>query len=80
MTHKARPIKEWLTQFGIGELFWQSPDLKPLQHLWYELQHPTSVPKLNCALVAEWEQIPAARFQNLVESLPRRVDAVTAAY
>ena len=30
-------------------------------------------------LVAEWKQVPTAMFQHLVESLPRRVEAVIAA-
>jgi hypothetical protein len=30
-------------------------------------------------LVAEWKQVPAAMFQHLVESILRRVEAVTAA-
>jgi hypothetical protein len=34
------------------------------------------VPDLTNALVAEWKQVPAAVFQHLVESLPRRVEAV----
>jgi hypothetical protein len=29
--------------------------------------------------MAEWKHIPAAMFQHLVESLPRRVEAVIAA-
>ena len=37
-------------------------------------QCPTSL-----MLVAEWKQVPAAMFQHLVESLPRRVEAVIAA-
>jgi hypothetical protein len=37
------------------------------------------VPDLTNSLVAEWKQVPAAIFQNLVESLPRRVEAVIAA-
>ena len=40
----------------------------------------TSVVHLTNALAAEWEQIPTARFQNLVESLSRRVEAVVAAF
>jgi hypothetical protein len=40
---------------------------------------PTSVPDLTNAFVAEWKQVPAAMFQHLVESLPRRVEAVIAA-
>jgi hypothetical protein len=30
-------------------------------------------------IVAEWKQVPAAIYQHLVESLPRRVEAVIAA-
>lgn len=37
---------------------------------------PTSVANFSNALMAEWEQIPAARFQNLVEKLPGSVEAV----
>ncbi len=47
--------------------------LGPIQHLWDELAHrmcarpcyPASVSDLTNAIVAEWEQIHAARFQNL---------------
>ena len=58
----------------------ESPDLNPIQHLWDELEqqlsyHSTSVLDLAYAFVAEWEQIPAARIQNLVESVCRRVAA-----
>ena len=37
------------------------------------------MPDLTNALVAEWKQIPTAMFHHLVESLPRRVEAVIAA-
>ena len=37
-------------------------------------QYPTSL-----MLLAEWKQVPAAMFQHLVESLPRKVKAVIAA-
>ena len=63
------------------------PDLNPIEHLWYELErqlrarpnHPTSVPDLTNALVAEWKKVSAAMLQHRVESLPRRVKAVIAA-
>ena len=63
----------------------QSPDL--IKHLWDELErrlrarhnHPTPVPNITNALVAECKEVPAAMFQHLVESLPRRVEAVIAA-
>jgi hypothetical protein len=37
------------------------------------------MPELTNALVAEWKEVPAAMFQHLVESLPRRMEAVIAA-
>ena len=86
--HKASSIQKWFVEIGVEELDWpaQSPD-NPSKHLWDELErplrarpyHPTSVPDLTNALVAEWKQIPAAMFQHQVESLPRRVEAIVAA-
>ncbi|XP_063805737.1 uncharacterized protein LOC134984009 [Pseudophryne corroboree] len=60
----------------------QSPDLKPIEHLWDELEQrlrarpspPT--PDLINALQNEWVQIPTETLQDLVESLSRRVVAV----
>ncbi len=50
-----------------------------LEHwLWVRPHHHTLVLDLINALVAEWERIPAARCQNLVETLKRRVEAVIA--
>ena len=84
--HKARSIQKQFVEIGLEELDWlaQSPDLNHIEHLWDLLERrlrarpncPTSVPNLTNALVAE---VPAAMFQHLVESLPRRVEAVIAA-
>jgi hypothetical protein len=73
----------------VEKLDWpaQSPDFNPIEHLRNELEcrlrarpnPPTSVPNLTNALVAEWKQVLAAKFQHLLESLPRRVEAVMAA-
>lgn len=38
--------------------------------------HPASLPHLPNVLVAEWEEIPATRFPNLVGSLTGRVDII----
>ncbi|ROJ24388.1 Growth arrest-specific protein 2 [Anabarilius grahami] len=40
---------------------------------------PTSLPDLTNALLEEWSKIPINTLLNLVESLPRRVEAVIAA-
>lgn len=61
----------------------QSLDL--IQHLLNELElyvrpsHPVSLTNITYAAMAEWEQISAARFPNLMESLKRTVGAVIAA-
>uniref|UniRef100_A0A3Q2D7V8 Tc1-like transposase DDE domain-containing protein n=1 Tax=Cyprinodon variegatus TaxID=28743 RepID=A0A3Q2D7V8_CYPVA len=87
--HKARSIKTWMTESGVDELDWpaQSPDLNPIEHLWDELERrlrarpsrPTSVCDLTNALLEEWSKIPINTLLNLVDSLPRRVEAVLAA-
>ena len=87
--HKARSIQKWFVKIGVEELDWpaHNTDVNPIKHLWVELErrlgakpyHPTSVPNLTNALVAVRKQIPATMFQHLVESLPRRVEAVIAA-
>uniref|UniRef100_A0A672YKD4 Tc1-like transposase DDE domain-containing protein n=1 Tax=Sphaeramia orbicularis TaxID=375764 RepID=A0A672YKD4_9TELE len=87
--HKARSIKTWMTESGVDELDWpaQSPDLNPIEHLWDELErrlrarpsHPTSVCDLTNVFLEEWSKIPMNTLLNLVDSLPRRVEAVIAA-
>jgi hypothetical protein len=87
--HKTRSIQKWFVKIGVEELDWpaKSPDLNSIEHFWVELErrlrakltYPTSVPNLTNALVAEWKHVPAAMFPHLVESLPRRVEAVIAA-
>lgn len=86
---KTSPLKKWLSQFGLEEhdSSAHSPDLNPIQHIWDELEHRLKarpyrpVADLTNVLVAAWEEIPAARFQKLVVSLLRNVEAViTAVY
>ena len=70
-----------MSGFGVEELDWpaQSPDLNLVGQLWDKLvcrlrarpSHPTSVPDLT--------NIPIDTLLNLVDSLPRRVEAVIAA-
>ena len=87
--HKARSIETWMSEFGVEELYWPAkiPALNPLEHLWNELEwrlraspsDPTSVPDLTNALLEEWSNIPIDTPLNLVDSLPRRVEASIAA-
>ena len=79
----VRSIQKYFVKISVEKHDWpaQSPGFNPIEHLWNELERrlrarpnrPTSMPNLTNALVA-----PAAMFQHLVESLPRRVEAVIA--
>ncbi len=62
----------------------QSPDLNPIEHLWVHLKkqlsaYPTPSNRINelweCTQ-QEWEAIEPAVVQNLIESMPRRVEEV----
>ena len=85
--HRARSIQKWFIEIGVEELDWPAKSPDPIKHLWDELERrlrarpnpPTSLPDLTNTLVMGWKQVPAALVRHLVERLPRRVEAVTAA-
>lgn len=62
----------------------QSPDLNPIEHLWQVLKQQLSqystIAKSESELLqrceAEWASIAPETCQNLIESMPRRVQAV----
>ena len=64
----------------------KSPDLKPLEHLWDDLDQrlrsrqpaPQILQELQQALEQEWGRIPQDRIRRLIESMPRRVRVVQA--
>lgn len=84
--HTTQKVKNWLKDNHIEVLKWpaQSPDLNPIEHLWWELKkrlaayetEPSSIHELWERVEREWEAIPAEVCLNLIESMPRRVAAV----
>ena len=70
-------------QCWIGQHSHQSPDLNPIEHLWYELErrlrkrsaHLKNLRELEKALQEEWERILPETYINLIESMPRRIEA-----
>ena len=62
----------------------QSPDLNPIEHLWgylksmlAEYEHPSSgIQELWKRIEEEWEKISVEECQKLIESMPRRIQAV----
>jgi transposase len=84
--HTSKKAKKWFQDNGIEVLKWpaQSPDLNPIEHLWdylkkklLEYEHPPKgMLELWERIEKEWNAIPASVCQNLIASMPRRMEAV----
>lgn len=82
--HTARSVKNWLDTHVENVLEWppQSPDLNPIEHLWDHLDGKirenviTNVGQLKSVIQKEWSEILADVTRNLVNSMPRRLQAV----
>ena len=85
--HVARICQDFLTNHNINPLDWPlySPDLSPIEHLWNEMDRrvrghrnaPATLDQLRAALLEEWENIPMRRINALMNSMHRRIRAVT---
>jgi hypothetical protein len=84
--HTSHQASKWFKQNNINVLKWpaQSPDLNPIEHLWYHLkwqlnayEHPPAgMHELWEQVQMEWDKIPKEVCRNLIESMPRRIEAV----
>jgi transposase len=84
--HTSKVVKDWLASNRIQVLKWpaQSPDLNPIENLWKELghrvgsrNHSNRVDLLQ-HLQEEWAKIPSDFLEKLIESMPRRCEAIIA--
>lgn len=86
--HTAQFVKDWLIYHAPRQLYSppQSPDLNIIEHVWEILQrrirkhHITSAQTLKNKLEEEWREISPAELENLVASMPRRLQAVVDAH
>lgn len=88
--HVARICTEFLEAEHVQVLDWPaySPDMSPIEHLWDALdrrvrqraQVPGNVRQLRAALQEEWNNIPQATIDNLVNSMRRRCVALRNAH
>lgn len=82
--HKAKIIQKYLERKNITTLDWpsQSPDLNPIENVWIFLdkqvadRNPQNENELFQVLEVGWINLPTDFLTNLVESTPRRCQAV----
>ncbi len=85
---KAQIISDWFlehdNEFTLFKWPPQSPDLNPIEHLWDVVEReihimdvqPTNLQQLRDAIMPIWTKISEECFQQIVESMPRRIKAV----
>jgi transposase len=84
--HKAKSVQSWLSEQPFSVLEWppQSPDLNPIEHLWAIVKRrlaqydnpPSGMVELWERIEEVWENIGAEECKSLVESMPKRIEAV----
>lgn len=82
--HTSKIVKEWLLYHTPKQLDHppQSPDLNPIEHLWEHLDRKIrmkeirSKDSLKSVIMEEWNKISREVTENLVNSMPRRLQAV----
>ena len=84
--HRAHIVRDYLEQESIQRMDWpaRSPDLNPIEHVWDMLQvglsaqehAPSTLEELGNDLVQQWNRIPQDSISHLIQSFPRRCQAV----
>src|SRR3979490_2242067 len=83
-TSQRRPRTGWKTTISLSLTGLQSPDLNPIEHLWDHAKNrlkeyptpPKGVWQIWERVEEVWNNIPPELCQNLIESMPRRLEAV----
>ena len=84
--HTAKSVQAWIAGQQFQVLLWpaQSPDMNPIEHLWAHLKRqlntyespPKGMLELWERVQAEWDKIDKQTCLTLIESIPRRIEAV----
>ena len=85
-TLEKKKAKQWFQDHEYQIMDWpaQSPDINPIEHIWHHLKRklagyeipPKGILELWDKVEEEWNKIPSEVCQNLIESMPRRIEAV----
>ena len=83
--HTANYSKWWMSTHGFNVLDWpaHSLDFNPIENLWDIVDtrvrkrktQPKNIDDLAMVVIEEWNNIPAKTIHNLIESMPRRIQA-----
>ena len=92
--HTAKKVKEWFIEWGVKVMEWPpySPDLNPIEHLWFHLKnqllkdYPDLLKmgksegkvrsEMGRALRASWAKLPVGLKDELLASMSSRMEAV----
>jgi hypothetical protein len=84
--HRAAVVRHFLEAEGVEQIPWPacSPDMNPIEHAWDALGRaindrdnlPQTLQELAQALTDKWDALPIDIINNLVDSMPRRLDAL----
>ena len=87
--HRSKIAAAFRAEKDLHTLSWpaQSPDLNPIENLWAEVKKgiykqkkkPSNLTELEKCVKKEWKAIPKRLIENLVDSMPERIQAVIAA-
>jgi len=85
-SHKSKVAKKFHTENDLRVLSWpaQNPDLNPIENLWVDVKksirerkkQPSNLAELDRYVKKAWRKIPIHTIENLVDSMPRRIQAV----
>lgn len=84
--HRAEIVNIVLQEHNIARMVWpaRSPDANPIEHVWdylkrqiHKREHaPRTLQDLANAVREEWQLMPQQFIQDLISSMPRRVEAI----
>jgi len=84
--HRARTVVNLMETEGVKHMEWPavSPNMNPIEDMWSEVtrtvdasaNQPTNLAELRQAVIDAWQVLPLQTLATLIDSMPRRVQAM----